>query len=222
MKIFLLIISLFVLSSAQNESLRCFYEDVYDMWYLVDYYCVLNIENESGNDDFSSISGTHPGNLTDSDVSSLYGMAARENSVKIVPSIICRQFNNLKKLWLDDLAIEIVTDKSFAECHNLNELYLGYNKLSSMPQNALWMNTKLRILDLGHNEFVKINANAFLLLVNLEEIHLDNNKLRFLDSQQFLTNSKLKKINLDGNQLLELSDGLFGALVNLEVLQVNR
>lgn len=43
----LIFFSLFAASSAES-SLKCFYEDVYDMWYLVDYYCVLNIDNEGG------------------------------------------------------------------------------------------------------------------------------------------------------------------------------
>lgn len=219
-KIFIIIASFSSAISAEG-SLSCYYEDVYEMWYLVDYYCVLNIDNDAGTDDFSTISGAHPGNLTDSEVQSVYGMAARENSVKIVPSIICSKFTGLQKLWLDDLAIKTVTDNSFADCMNLQELYLGYNEITELSLLDFDKNANLRILDLGHNHLRSLYPDTFNDLVNLEQLHLDHNQLettRYL----FLSNRQLRILNLDGNELTYLQIGNFERLVNLEVLQLNR
>lgn len=219
-KIFILIASFSSAISAEG-SLSCYYEDVYEMWYLVDYYCVLNIDNDAGTDDFSTISGAHPGNLTDSEVQSVYGMAAREDSVKIVPSIICSKFTGLQKLWLDNLAIKTVTYKSFADCRNLQELYLGYNEITELSLLDFDKNANLRILDLGHNHLRSLYPDTFNDLVNLEQLHLDHNQLettRYL----FLSNRQLRILNLDGNELTYLQIGNFERLVNLEVLQLNR
>lgn len=219
-KIFILIASFSSAISAEG-SLSCYYEDVYEMWYLVDYYCVLNIDNDAGTDDFSTISGAHPGNLTDSEVQSVYGMAAREDSVKIVPSIICSKFTGLQKLWLDNLAIKTVTYKSFADCRNLQELYLGYNEITELSLLDFDKNANLRILDLGHNHLRSLYPDTFNDLVNLQQLHLDHNQLettRYL----FLSNRQLRILNLDGNELTYLQIGNFERLVNLEVLQLNR
>lgn len=209
-------------SASAESNLSCYYEDVYEMWYLVDYYCVLNIDNENANDDFANISGAHPGNLTDSDVRSVYGMAAREDSVKIVPRIICEKFVNLEKLWLDDLAITTVTDKSFSACGNLEDLYLGFNHITSLPWNAFNENLKLRILDLGHNRFENLHVNLFRMLTSLEELHLDYNQLVHLEGFEFIGVPQLRKLNLEGNQIIEIGEGAFHSFVNLEVLEVNR
>lgn len=220
-KIFLLIASISSAVSAEG-SLSCYYEDVYEMWYLVDYYCVLNIDNDAGTDDFALISGDHPGNLTDSDVQTVYGMAARDDSVKIVPSIICSKFTGLLKLWLDDLAIKTVTDKSFADCRNLEDLYLGYNELTLIPFNAFDQNRNLRILDLGHNHLRRVPSLQFYFLTNLQQLHLDHNRVEFVEKFIFSNTSQLALLNLDGNEITALQSGIFQSLESLEVLQVNR
>ncbi|KAG5668652.1 hypothetical protein PVAND_016586 [Polypedilum vanderplanki] len=208
-------------TSAQDGSLVCSYWKADWTGWLRDYYCMLTVDNPQKSENFSSISGIHVDGYNNSNVDTVYTFAARDGTAKVIPTRICIQFPNLRDLWLDKLEIELVTDKTFNDCQNLESLYLSHNDLRELPVASFAKNSKLKLLDLGKNHLKDIPNGIFTTLAALEHLYLDENHLKLLNSDWFATLVNLKELKLAKNEIFELQVGIFASLDKLELLDVS-
>ncbi|XP_070504731.1 leucine-rich repeat-containing protein 15-like [Chironomus tepperi] len=213
--------------------------------WMREYFCMLEIDNIHGRDDFTTISGDHVTNYTDSNTVAVYASEARVGTAVNVPSIICEMFGNLTDLWLDGMHVKFIRDKEFSKCLNLQTLYLGFNEITEVSRNAFKENTKLTLLDLGHNKITYINGDTFKTLTNLEHLYLDGNSFTqidgyafdflqtlhtlwfsscgfsSLDETWFKGMEELRELQLNDNQLTNLPSEIFSSLRSLQVLNLN-
>lgn len=180
------------------------------------YTCLADIYNPYARDDFDEIIGTHSRSRSNSNVQIVFGESSRSENVKIAPSVICEKFENLADLYLDGLGIEIVTEKSFKGCKNLESLYLSHNEISDIPENTFDENLGLKFLDLGSNKIEKLT----LKLENLEHFYIDHNPIElteeFFDKiEKLKVKNKLKNTKLISNFSIKFFKALWMGSTNI-------
>ena len=106
---------------------------------------------------------------------------------------------SITELDLSEKQLVEINTEMFEGMDNLEYLYLGWNKLTSVPLNAFMKLTKLKYLDLGQNQIVELPNDLFKNNVNLEEIYLWENKLKFIGSNLFDGLTKLNFVYLYHN-----------------------
>jgi Leucine-rich repeat (LRR) protein len=121
------------------------------------YYCFLSIDNPDGLE-FERVEGEHLENKTDSD---LIDVTAFYQNTKNIPAIICNQFYNLEELNFYSCNIEILTESSFASCHQLKFLYIPNSNIQVIPENVFINNQNLEFLSFYMNKISYIEDNAF-------------------------------------------------------------
>lgn len=94
------------------------------------YTCDLTLINPNGLDNFDNIQGDHLESRGNDDVTLVN--AYNQNS-PIVPSIICRQFPNLRTLYLSNCNIQTINETAFAGCANLEQIMLSFNGITEIP-----------------------------------------------------------------------------------------
>ena len=92
-----------------------------------------------------------------------------------------------------------INAEMFEGMDNLEGLYLGGNKLTSVPLNAFMKLTKLKRIGLHNNQIEELPNGLFKNNVNLETIYLYQNKLKFIGSTLFNSLKKLNIVELDNN-----------------------
>ena len=92
-----------------------------------------------------------------------------------------------------------INAEMFEEMDNLEKLYLGANKLTSVPLNAFMKLTKLKYIQLGYNQIEELPNGLLKNNVNLETIGLYQNKLKFIGSTLFDGLTKLDYVDLESN-----------------------
>lgn len=122
------------------------------------YTCQLAISNPQGFDNFTTIPGTHVTGFTDADV--LLVDAFSQNTLN-VPSILCRQFPNVRDLYLAVNQIQIVDESAFAACANVEAVILLYNEISRVPANTFRNSPRLQFIYFNWNGLTEIAPNAF-------------------------------------------------------------
>ena len=213
----LCIFALFGILNAQNSTLTCRYIEEWGegSWWTrgKQYFCMLDIDNIAGRDDFTSILGDHLANYNDSALSVLYGSEAREGTTVNVPSIICDKFVNLANLYLDGLHVKSIGDKELSKCLNLETLYLGHNEIATVSEDAFKVNSKLKLLDLGSNNIAVLHGDTFKNLQNLESLYLDHNPFTQIDGNTFLPLNKLHNLWLNSCGFTTLNPSIVAAWV---------
>lgn len=102
-------------------------------------------------------------------------------------------------------------DYFFANMANLEFLYLGYNKITTIEPNAFKDLISLKRLHLGTNLIETLDGKLFATMVKLEKLNLSDNKIKVLVPTTFsIPEGKLWSVSLDNNVCI---DGYF----NLEV-----
>jgi len=138
LKIIFLVISLqAVLIASQTATISCNYRQIAANY---PYTCDLTLVNPVGLDNFDRIQGEHLAGRNDSDV--VLVTAYNQNS-RLVPSVICRQFPNLRDLYLSSSNIININEAAFVDCRNLEHLMLSFNEISEVPDNTFRNNERL-------------------------------------------------------------------------------
>lgn len=230
----------FAVTFGQEDSLTCEYS------VFRDYSCRLTIFNPNGFDNFDKIEGAHMEDKTDKDVKEMDNYFYRNHTSTNIPSIICIQFENLERIELRYLGIQIIDKNSFKNCKNLSWLDLGDNAISTIPEDTFSSNTELKRIMLSFNQLTNLPDNLFKNQQNLEYLSLSANKLsnrldNILNPLINLTNlvlsgnqitslkvewfshlTKLKNLYLNTNQIEELPKNMFSSLRELAVIEVAR
>lgn len=138
LKIIFLLISLqAVLISSQAVTISCNYRQIAPTY---PYTCDLTLVNPGGLDNFDRVQGEHLAGRNDSDVLMVSGF--NQNS-RLVPSVICRQFPNLRDLYLSSSNIVNINEAAFVNCRNLERVMLSFNEISEIPDNTFRNNERL-------------------------------------------------------------------------------
>lgn len=110
------------------------------------YTCHLTINNPNGLDDFTEIAGFHLANRGNADVTFL---SATFQNTRNIPSIICRQFPNIRELYMSASNIETIGESSFSGCANLQQVTLVMNRIGAIPDNTFRTNIHLTNLNMA-------------------------------------------------------------------------
>lgn len=229
--------------SSQDEFISCRY-DFFDTF--CDYSCYLNINNPNGFNNFTDISGAHLAGMSDEDVETVEHQYSAHSITTNIPSIICQKFPNLKHLLLYGIGIVRIDDYSFRDCKNILVLWVGWNEITSIAENALAENTKLLYfmlfgepiktlpeglfqkqhelisLVMYFNNFEDLPENIFLTLRNLEELWLFDNGIKYLKAEWFSSLENLQALQLDSNPIEDIPENTFSHLRNLRDLEMSR
>lgn len=100
-----------------------------------------------------------------------------------------------------------IPNSLFRELSMVREIYLGHNKIKSLPYNAFVGCTQLRYLDLSHNEISNID-DMFSGALQLEEIDLSYNQLAEI-KRVFLDLKELKTLKLYSNRMVSIDRNNF-------------
>ena len=171
-------------------------------------------------------------NVTDTDLSRIYGRLDLENSgITELKSGDFQGLSRLGSLKLSRNSLSELPDGVFDDLTDLDVLYLDINHLSELPEDVLDNLTNLAYLNLGNNGLGELPAGVFDELSNLVHLYLGfrwehnipdaavypENTLDEDDlSAGVLGNlSKLQKLSFSDNNLSTLPDGLFTGLTSL-------
>lgn len=138
---------------------------------------------------------------------------------------------------MPDCKISHLDDKSFVECGKKGYAMLcDHLSLKQVPQaypkpvNKTEFTPPLCLLDLGYNDFNRLENKSFVDVVNLNSteilwLYLHFSNLSYIASDAFENLTQLLYLNLSGNNL-HLSDsfgqGVFNPLVNLQFINLKK
>ncbi|KAL7051781.1 hypothetical protein ACKWTF_004621 [Chironomus riparius] len=243
MEVKTLVMLSFLFGSSFCQSLTCNYTDTVDYGQEL-YVCNLEIQNPSGVDDFTEISGTHLEGRTNADVTGLL-LTISSRTINF-PRIICSQFTNMLHINYAHMSIVEVTQNTFSGCPNLEWLRLWNNTIEQVHEQAFANNSRLKYLNLDKNRLTTLPENLFRNLVNLEQLQMSNNPFSFIPSRLFrpLTNlqrlyliqsninvvnpewfatlNNLFQLTLYGNNITSWPENKFAALRNLQIFVVSK
>ncbi|XP_078481987.1 uncharacterized protein LOC101242580, partial [Ciona intestinalis] len=132
----------------------------------------------------------------------------------------------LKSLFLSDNEISVISQGSFDNLFELEDLDLNGNLMTSFSSDLfVAMNSSLRVLNLGRNLITNTSTPMFSIPMKmLVELHLNDNLISVLNDGVFQGLSNLKVLNLNLNVLKELnsSGATLTGLENLEELFLNQ
>lgn len=80
--------------------------------------------------------------------------------------------------------------------------------------------SKLKYLNLMHNNIENVTGDAFIDLINLEEMDLAENKIQILEEKTFASLKAMKKLHLRDNKIRNFHPGIFKNLVNIEFINL--
>jgi len=211
----LVVLLLSALASGISGSVtgNCDYSFVHD-----DYTCDFSVHIFANENDVTAIEGTHLQGYGDSNVVRLE-KASTLMLLPYVPTILCRQFPNLRYIDLYRSEMQVITINSFSGCSSLQTIDLGSNELTQIPANV-FVNPQLRQLYLDDNRISDIAVGAFNSLIFLQELYLYSNQLRTIPAGLFVNNLQLSTLFLRSNQITDIAAGAFNNLVNLYMLSL--
>ena len=114
--------------------------------------------------------------------------------------------------------LEALPPRVFDNLSWLNELNLGHNKLSVLPEYVFDLHD-LRSLNLEHN-LLRPSVRTVPSSYNFARLNLEHNQLTLLDRDLLRRTSSLLELKLGFNQLTTLPDGLFDGVRKLRNLQL--
>lgn len=125
----------------------------------------------------------------------------------IFTSDICNAFPKVKKINADHLAISVLEDNSFENCHELEHLKMSYNRLTQLNNTNLFKNNlKLKIVHFYANRLTVINPDTFNHLTMLEDLSFGINNIYNFPIEDFSTNTHLKNLYVDQNDFNDINE----------------
>ncbi|KAL7013585.1 hypothetical protein ACKWTF_015477 [Chironomus riparius] len=199
--------------SAQQSSPRCSFAIQNGT-----YVCNLQIQNNDTEADFSVIEGDH---LEGSNDSSVQLLRASQQTTFNIPSIICRQFSNIKELIVILSQVQVITQSSFAGCSVLETLKIYYNTITDIPPYTFINNPLLSFVDIASNRITRLEPGVFRG-TSVKSLSIDENQLTTFDGSWLTDVSEsLTILNLRKNLITALPSQAFVQLRNLEFLDLD-
>ena len=139
-------------------------------------------------------------------------------------SIHCDAFqgmNRLEKIDLTNNSISHLASNIFHEgLVHLEELKLGYNKITCIDEEAFQHLKNLKRLYLQNNRLVSLCVDQFKGLSKLKEIYLYSNQMASIENDTFRGLIHLEKLSLASNRLTFLHLNIFQGLLKLKYLDL--
>lgn len=130
--------------------------------------------------------------------------------------------SKLKDLYLPYNKIENVANDAFVDLISLELLALSYNRIRSFSKRTFAALRALKELQLNNNEIQFLHPTIFESLINIAVIHLHRNKISDLDENIFNDLDNLEHIDLSGNKLEKVPRKLFKNNLNLRKIFLRR
>jgi len=127
---------------------------------------------------------------------------------------------SLELIHLDRAYIVHVPDDLCKKARKLNTLRLRSNRLEYLPD--LTHCTELQQLDVGLNDLSSLPDKPFLTLTKLQDLLLDRNTIQYLSPQVFTGLRNLQILDLEKNNITEIHEDAFLPLNNLKDLNVGQ
>lgn len=141
---------------------------------------------------------------------------AGQPQMKFIPVGYSKVFKGLNNLWIDDCSLESISKSDFEESSNkLRILGIEKSNLKTISEDTFSELIELEELYLMRNEISYIKLQTFAHLKNLEILSLSDNHLEYLPAKLFAQNLKLKEILFNNNQLAVIEKELLNDVPNL-------
>ncbi|KAM9331463.1 toll-like receptor 3 [Gastrophryne carolinensis] len=121
----------------------------------------------------------------------------------------------IKILDLSHNRLKQLPASNLSRYDQLVHLDVGYNTLHIIETALCEKLPLLEILNLQHNEFIKISEKAFLACKGLVELHLNSNGLREITGDPFRNLQRLKTLDVSHNKMRSTALGETQQLSNL-------
>lgn len=132
-------------------------------------------------------------------VGSAKGLYINSNKdIKFVPANIAAIFPNLISLQIYKCAITAIGDQ-FKGLLSLDQLYLGFNDIETIAEDAFVDNANIEELNMSENKLKHLSAGLFRSLIKLKSLHLHNNQINSIESGAFENLNNLNDLKLSGN-----------------------
>lgn len=144
-------------------------------------------------------------NITEVDLGGEFGETG--SHIHTFTSDICYAYPGVKKINADYLGIKMFGVGAFDDCHDLEELKLSYNDLSSLTNvNLFKHNRQLRVLHFYRSHLQMIDPEVFDPVSKLEELSFGSNSLTLFPAQGFNYFYQMKALFVQGNRFADLND----------------
>ncbi|XP_055383501.1 toll-like receptor Tollo [Condylostylus longicornis] len=191
-----------------------------------------NLTVKTHNSDWSSMNMEMSANVFN-DFRQLQVLDLSENNIWTIPDGVFCPLKILNNLNISNNLIQDITNFRFSS-RNVNtmrkskicgesmlEIDLSYNKIASLQTSILSALSRLRRLNLKHNELNFIADRAFEGLMSLSFVDLSQNKLQNLPPDLFSETRYIREIYLQNNSMNVIAPGLFVDLAELLVLDLS-
>ncbi|MDO5329630.1 MAG: leucine-rich repeat domain-containing protein [Coriobacteriia bacterium] len=130
-------------------------------------------------------------------------------------------YNILEKVSYADVTYKVVEigDNTFADCENLEGIYIQNGFLKRLGNNAFFKCTNLEKITLSSNKdiiFDYIGKKAFYGCKKLEEFAIYNCTLKAIGDQAFYSCSNLKRFHLCTTEKIDFGQCVFGCSPNVQ------
>lgn len=186
---------------------------------LIHYHCLLITKNDNFNIKPTEITGKHIQGKQDADVEII--SPYQNDLLKILTSIFCDKFENLKEMRFDSMQIESIDEDALQNCKLLAKLYIRFNNIAELPVNLLIQNKNLKLAWMNDNQLTTLPENIFRNQKELEELSLNKNPIEFLPLNIFKALVKLKDLSLYKTNLQDLDPEWFANLRSLQNLHIS-
>lgn len=162
----------------------------------------------------------------------LSGTFSRMNNLEniLIPKNYIQEIENytftgtegsLKRIYLTYNEISVIWENAFRGLGKVRSMYLSNNKIFRLPTSLFWDMHDLRSLYLGTNNLEYLSKNVFNGLTRLEIITLDSNNLRWIPIGLFNGLKSLREVTISQNQLVTIpSPQRMGIQANLDRLDL--
>ncbi len=185
-----------------EKSLNCEYKE-WDPTYWSQFdYCLIEEVDLSSKSQTESFTFTG----TKSQKTLATGIAFRYclNNVDFLPENIVSNFPYLKELVSFSNNIPTLKNGFFTEqFENLQLIYLAYNGVQKIEENAFSKLPKLKWIDLRNNQLDSIKSNIFANNLELEFIWLNGNKVNSINTKLFQSLNNLKFLDFRWNPCVD-------------------
>ncbi|XP_002933950.2 leucine-rich repeat, immunoglobulin-like domain and transmembrane domain-containing protein 1 [Xenopus tropicalis] len=112
-----------------------------------------------------------------------FKLRIEKTSIRQVQGEAFRLLTNLEFLWMPYNSVESMSMLTLRGLHQLQELRLDGNDLTSFPWESLTYTPRLRLLDLHNNELSAIPKDAARFMKNITYLDISSNKLMTLPQE---------------------------------------
>lgn len=182
-----------------------------------EYICNAQVHNPF-NEDFQVITGEHLTYRSNDEISKVN---INSQNTRTFPSIICKQFKNVREILIIDSNMDILDSSAFENCKNLEKISINLNRITAIPANLFGNSPKLFHISFESNRINNIHSDAFIG-TELEVLDLSNNRISEINRNWFSSISQsLEVLDFLNNSIIHVLDETFSALSNLKALTLS-